>query len=84
LVERMGPRVVLAAGVAGVLVLAHGLGIVLALELTHFNTLGGLALIFFCWLGVLFGTTFVFRLVGLWCHRSLWWSIEVAKSPAPP
>jgi hypothetical protein len=83
LVERVGPRVVLAVGLVTLLVLAHGLGIFFALEQMHVNTLGGLVCLFLCWLGMLFGTTFVFRLVGLWCYRTPWWSIEAAKSPAP-
>jgi hypothetical protein len=83
LVEGVGPRVVWAAALVGVFVLAHGWGIFLALGQTHANLLGGLVLLFFCWFGLLFGTTFVFRLVGLWCYCSPWWSMQVVNSPAP-
>jgi hypothetical protein len=84
LIERLGPRVILAAGLAGVLMLAHGLGMFLALKQTHLNTLGGIVLLFLCWLTMLFGMTFVCRLVGLWSYRNLWWSVTAAKSPPPP
>jgi hypothetical protein len=82
LLETVGLRVLFAAGFVAAAVLALGLGIVLSLERFHVNMAGGLVCLFLCWLGVLIGTTFVFRVVGLWCHRSPGWSNEGAKPSA--
>jgi hypothetical protein len=72
-VRRLGFRVVLIAGVAGVLVLGHGLAAFGALEQLHINLGVGLGWLLLCWISLLSWATFLLRLLGLWCHRSPGW-----------
>ena len=70
LVHRLDFRVLNVIFLASLLVLAHGtMGIVALSQLQRDAGLGWFLLIT-CWLGGLFLTTFLLRLVGLWCYRA--------------
>ncbi|MBI1915331.1 MAG: hypothetical protein HYS12_11420 [Planctomycetes bacterium] len=70
LVGRVGDRLVVAALAGGVAALAHGRLLLAGLEELHRRPgMGGL-LLAGCWLSGLFGTTFLLRLLGVWCHRA--------------
>ncbi len=70
LAHRLGLRAAAAALVGTVIVGAHGaLAVVAAVEL-HRELAIGLALLVASWLSGMFWTTFLFRLLGLWCYRS--------------
>jgi hypothetical protein len=69
LVNRLGHRLVLAVFAASLVALAHGYWLLAALLELH-RDLSGLALLAGCWVSVLFLATFLFRLLGVWCHRA--------------
>jgi hypothetical protein len=77
LAHRLGARALVAALLAWVLALAHGSLAVLALKDLHADTFAGWILLFACCLGLLFSSTFLFRLVGIWLRRA-------AATPAAP
>ncbi len=68
LAERLGYRAWVAAFGASVLGLGAVLLILRALPLLHLNAAAGVLLVFI-WGGTLFLATFLFRLLGVWCHR---------------
>jgi hypothetical protein len=68
LAERLGYRAWVAALVASALGVGHVLLVLRALPLLHANAAAGLLLVFL-WGGTLFLATFLFRLLGVWCHR---------------
>lgn len=69
LVDRLRFRAVVPVLIAPVLLLADGLAGLFALTELHQHPLLGWPLLAFCWLCALFGLTFVFRLLGVWCYR---------------
>jgi hypothetical protein len=72
LAERLGWRALVAAVLAGVLFLSHGLLAIWTTSVLHDNLGLGLLLAAGSWLSWLYWATFVFRVVGLWCYyRSL-------------
>jgi hypothetical protein len=74
-VRSLGFRILLIAGAAGALTLGHGLVAFGALEQLHNNVGIGLGWLILCWISLLSWATFLFRLLGLWCHQSPWWAI---------
>jgi hypothetical protein len=70
LVQRVGHRVVAVALGAAVLILGHGLLFLNALELLHNEPGVGWFLLLTCFVNGLFLATFLFRLLGVWCHSS--------------
>jgi hypothetical protein len=66
--EWLGGSAFMAAGLFAVLVLTHGLWAVVAVQQMHtsFST-GWLSLAGCCFSGM-FWATFLFRLMGVWCH----------------
>jgi hypothetical protein len=68
LAERLGWRSLIAAVMAGVLFLAHGLLAFWTASVLHDQLGLGLVLAAGCWLSWLYWATFVFRVVGIWCY----------------
>jgi hypothetical protein len=64
----LGPRVVAVCGLAGVVVLAHGLALSWALVHVKSHFTGAVVGLLACWLSLLFWMTFLFRLLGTWCR----------------
>jgi hypothetical protein len=69
LVNRLGPRLVLVIFAASLVALAHGYWLLVAVQDLHRN-LSPAQLFLGCWLSALFLATFLFRLLGVWCHRA--------------
>lgn len=69
LVHRLGYRAAVAALVAFVLVLTNGFLTVIGLQELHREPALGWLLLGSAWLLFLFGGTFLFRLLGVWCYR---------------
>jgi hypothetical protein len=70
LVGRVGSGLVVVALLAAVGSWFHVRWLFAALEETHAEPPLGLLSLFVCWLSVLMGATFFFRLVGIWCCRA--------------
>jgi hypothetical protein len=70
LVQRVGHRVVAVAGVSGLVALGHGLVVLVAMGQLHRNPALGWLLLFLCWASGLTLATYVFRLLGGWCHQT--------------
>jgi hypothetical protein len=70
LAHRLGWRAGAAALAGFVLVVGHGLLGVIAAEQLHQITALGVLLLVGGWLSGLFWATWLFRLLGVWCHRS--------------
>jgi hypothetical protein len=68
LVGKLGLRTGIVLATAAVLVAAEGLLLFAALEKVQEGTVAGWLLLFSCWCRILFGATFLFRLVGIWCY----------------
>jgi hypothetical protein len=68
LAERLGYRAWVAAFAASLLGIGTVLLVLAALPLVHANGVAGVLLVF-VWGGTLFVATFLFRLLGVWCHR---------------
>jgi hypothetical protein len=68
LAERLGYRAWVAAFGASLLGVGHVLLVLMTLPLLHANAMAGVLLVFI-WGGTLFLATFLFRLLGVWCHR---------------
>lgn len=68
LAERLGYRAWVAALAASVLGVCAVLLVLGTLPLLHVNAVAGVLLVFI-WGGTLFFATFLFRLLGVWCHR---------------
>jgi hypothetical protein len=68
LAERLGYRAWVAAFAASLIGVGHVGLVLLTLPLLHVNAAAGLLLVFI-WGGTLFLATFLFRLLGVWCHR---------------
>jgi hypothetical protein len=70
LAHRLGYRAAVVAVLGSALALAHGFfGVFAAAEL-HREVPVGAALLAACWFSGMFWATFLFRLLGVWCHRS--------------
>ena len=67
-VEKLGRGAVLIALVGGIVVLVHGRLAINALTIMRNNVPQSVMLLFFCWLSLLATGTFLFRLMGVWCH----------------
>jgi hypothetical protein len=83
LVDRLGHRLVAVVFVASIVALAHVYWLLAGWEQLH-RDLSGILLLAGCWLSALFLATFLFRLLGLWCHRSLGAPRAEAKGKAHP
>jgi hypothetical protein len=70
LAHRLGWRAAVAALAGFVLVVGHGLLGVVAAERLHDDTALAVFLLAAGWLSGLFWATCLFRLLGVWCHRS--------------
>ncbi len=70
LAHRLGWRAAASAFAGFVLVVAHGLLAVVAAEQIHNIAALGLLLLAVCWASTLYWATVLFRLLGVWCHRS--------------
>jgi hypothetical protein len=70
LVNRLGHRLVVVVLAASVIALAHGYWLLAALLELHRDFSAALLLLG-CWLSALFLDTFLFRLLGVWCHWAL-------------
>jgi hypothetical protein len=70
LAHRLGYRAVVAVLGAAVLVLSHGTALLVALQELHREPGLGWLWLAGCWSGSLFGAVFLFRLLGVWCHRA--------------
>jgi hypothetical protein len=70
LAHRLGPRTPVVAAAAGALVLVHGWFGVAALENLHLKPGEGVARLMLCWLGLLVGAAFLFRLLGVWSYHT--------------
>jgi hypothetical protein len=68
LAERLGWRSLVAALLAGLLFLSHGLLGLWTTSVLHVNLGLGLLLAAGCWLSWIYWATFVFRAVGIWCY----------------
>jgi hypothetical protein len=68
LAYRLGPRTLLVL-VAAAGLLAHGWLMLAAVEELHRSPFSGWLGLIACWVGALFLATFLFRLLGVWCHR---------------
>jgi hypothetical protein len=69
LAERLGWRSLVAAVMAGLLFLSHGLLGIWTTSVLHDNPAPGMLLVAGCWLSWMYWATFVFRLVGIWCYH---------------
>jgi hypothetical protein len=67
---RLGPRVAVPLLVVPILLFVHARLALAGIEDLHRDAASGVLLLAGAWLGVLFFGTFLFRLLGLWCHRS--------------
>jgi hypothetical protein len=83
LVDRLGHRLVAVVFAASVVALAHGYWLVVALLELH-RDFSAILLIAGCWFSALFLCTFLFRLLGVWCHRSLGDPPAAVKGNAQP
>jgi hypothetical protein len=68
LAERLGWRSLIAAAMAGMVFLAHGLLAFWTASVLHDQLALGLVLAAGCWLSWLYWATFLFRAVGIWCY----------------
>jgi hypothetical protein len=68
LVERLGWRVVLAVGMGAAWGAVAAVVVFLAVAELHRHLLEGMLLLLAGWGGGLFGATFLFRLLGVWCR----------------
>jgi hypothetical protein len=57
-----------------VLTLAHGYGMVSALQLWNENVGSTLVWLTAGWMSLMFCATVIFRILGMWCHHSDWWT----------
>ncbi len=80
-VRGLGFRVLPTVGAAAVVILAHGLSVLLAMDQLRADGFPSVIRLALTWFSLVFFTTFLFRLLGMWCHRSPWW---VAAPVAPP
>jgi hypothetical protein len=69
--DRLGYRALILAVAAAAVVLGCGWYLSLALEELHREVVGGWLLLAMTWTALLFLTTFLLRLLGLWCRRCL-------------
>jgi hypothetical protein len=70
LIDRLGYRAAVPVLLAPVVLMAHLYAGFSALMQLHRHALAGLLLLACCWGSVLFFTTFLFRLLGVWCYRT--------------
>jgi hypothetical protein len=70
LVHRLGWRALLLVLAGGGLLLAHGLLLVEGITDLHDAAPVGLAILACVWTSTLFWSTFLMRLLGIWCHRT--------------
>jgi hypothetical protein len=70
LAHRLGYRTAVAALAGSALALAHGLLAVFAAQQLHRNPAVGWLLLAVCWLSGMYWATFLFRLLGVWCHHT--------------
>jgi hypothetical protein len=68
LFEWLGPRALLAALLASAILLSHGYMVAAALEEFHRNLASSVLQLAACFMSELFWATFLFRLLGVWCH----------------
>lgn len=69
LAHRLGWRALLLVLVAACVCLAHGLLLITGAAELHGEAPAGLAILAVGWASVIFWSTFLFRLLGVWCHR---------------
>ncbi len=79
-VQRLGHRVVAAALVGAGVALAHGLLVLAALEKLHHDG-AAFVLVLLCWASLLMATTFLFRLLGLWCRLCRFFADDAIAGP---
>ena len=70
LAYRLGGPGLMVVLLAAALLLVHGWALLLGVEQVHRSALEGCAILAVVWLSGTFWSTFVFRLLGIWCHRS--------------
>jgi hypothetical protein len=68
LIRKLGLRTAIVLALASVLAAVEGWLLFTALEKVQEGTVAGWFLLFTCWCRILFGATFLFRLVGIWCY----------------
>jgi hypothetical protein len=71
LLERLGPRSLIAALIASAIFLGHGFAAVSAFSEIHRNAAGAVLVLSACSFSSLFSATFLFRLLGVWCHLAI-------------
>lgn len=70
LLDRLGPRVIVVTTAAAAFLLAGGCLMVASVAHLHESEITGLFGIGCAWVGLLFLSTFLFRLLGMWSYRS--------------
>ncbi len=70
LAHRLGWRALLVVLAAACLCLAHGLLLIVGVTELHGEAPAGLAILAVSWASAIFWSTFLFRLLGVRCHRS--------------
>ncbi len=70
LAHRLGWHGPVVVGLAALVLLAHGWALLTGVTTVHVATFWGLLELTAAWMSTVFWSTFFFRLLGVWCHRS--------------